>query len=100
MNQLLACNYAPEQLKIAYQADHDHQASQSYIVESIVSHWEFEGERLYLAKWAGYNESENSEIPYENFDLKSLVTHYYKKSNQVSAYTPATNSKQGAEKMC
>ncbi|KAG0078346.1 hypothetical protein BGZ93_003485, partial [Podila epicladia] len=41
-------NYAPEQLKLAYRADHDHKAPQSYRVESIVSHRDFEGERLYM----------------------------------------------------
>ena len=96
MNQLLARNYAPEQLKLAFRADHDHKAPQSYRVESIVSHRDFEGERLYMVKWAGYDETENSEIPYENFDSKSLVTRYYKKLNQVNPHAPATRSKHGA----
>ncbi|KAG0084401.1 hypothetical protein BGZ92_009917, partial [Podila epicladia] len=96
MNQLLARNYAPEQLKLAYRADHDHKAPQSYRVESIVSHRDFEGERLYMVKWAGYDETENSEIPYENFDSKSLVTRYYKKLNQVNPHASATRSKGGA----
>lgn len=99
VNQILARNYAPEQLKLAYRADGDHKALKSYTVESIVSHRDFEGERLHMVKWAGYGDSENSEIPYENFDSKSLVTRYYKKLNQSNPHVPATRSRRRGEKV-
>jgi Chromo (CHRromatin Organisation MOdifier) domain len=95
--QHLACDYAPEQLKLAYRDDEEHKTPKSHVVESIVSHRDFEGERLYMVNWAGYDESENSEIPYENFNSKSIVTQYYKKLNKANPHAPATQSKRGAK---
>ena len=67
------------------------------MVEFIVSHWDFEGERLHMVKWADYDESKNSEIPYESFNSKSLVIQYYKKLNKAISHAPATQSKSGAK---
>jgi hypothetical protein len=96
MNRHLACNYAPEQLKLAYRDDKEHKAPKSYVVESIVSHHNFEEERLYTVKWAGYDKSKNLEIPYENFNSKSIVTQYYKKLNKANLHIPETQLKVGA----
>jgi hypothetical protein len=60
---------------------------------SIVSHHDFEGERLYMVKWAD-DESKNSEIPYEN-----MVTQYYKELNKANSHAPATRPKCGANAM-
>ncbi|KAF9198034.1 hypothetical protein BGZ59_004950, partial [Podila verticillata] len=49
MNRLLARNYAPEQLKLAYHNDNPNEATDTHEVESIVGHrtnkW---GETVYM----------------------------------------------------
>ncbi|KAI9238879.1 MAG: hypothetical protein BYD32DRAFT_412676 [Podila humilis] len=39
-----------------------------------------------MVKWKGYDTSENTEIPYENFNSKSMITRYYKKLNQTNPH--------------
>ena len=48
-----------------------------YEVERIISHRTAPGGKtLYLVKWKGYDDSENSEILPEHFDSKNLMTRY------------------------
>ena len=92
MNQLLAHNYAPEQLKLAYHVEDPNATTESHEVERIVGHHKTKkGETVYMVKWTGYDDSWNKEIPYENFNSKSMITRYYKNLNQINPHT-ATKS--------
>jgi transposase InsO family protein len=93
MNRLLARNYAPEQLKLAFYSEDPSTAADTHEVERVVGHRTTkEGETLYMVKWTGYDDSWNKEIPYKNINSKSLITRYYKKLNQINPHTTTTKS--------
>ena len=74
MNRLLARNYAPEQLKLAFKVDDPTEVHSTHEVENIVSHQLDErGEMLYEVKWKGYESNDNTYERYENFNSKSRV---------------------------
>jgi len=82
MGRSLARNYAPEQMKAVSQSrDITSSDTTHYEIEKILSHSESGGETLYLVKWKGFDDSQNSEIPYKNFDSKKIVADYYTKLN-------------------
>lgn len=89
MNRLLARNYAPEQLKLAYRSEYPDEAAYTHEVESIVGHHtNKQGETVYTVKWTGYDSSHNTEVPYSNFNSKSMITRYYKKLKQINPHVP------------
>ncbi|KAG0250192.1 hypothetical protein BGZ95_007284, partial [Linnemannia exigua] len=86
---LLARNYAPEQLKAVLQSsDVPTKQADHYEVETILSHRldKEGGKTLYTVKWKGFAESENSEIPYENFDSKKTVDLYYDRIQKINPH--------------
>jgi transposase InsO family protein len=88
MNRLLARNYAPEQLKLAFSVEDPNAPVDSHEVERIVGHrTTAEGETVYMVKWTGYDDSWNKEIPYENFNSKSMISRYYKKLKQTNPHS-------------
>jgi len=87
-NRILACNYAPEQLKLAYHVEEPNVTTESPEVERIVGHHTTKkGETVYMVKWTGYDDSWNKEIPYENFNSKSMITRYSKNLKQINPHT-------------
>jgi transposase InsO family protein len=96
MSRLLARNYAPEQLKAVLQSsDVPTKQADHYEVETILSHRldKEGGKTLYTVKWRGYDESENSEIPYENFDSKKTVDLYYDRIQKTNPHVLATHER-------
>jgi transposase InsO family protein len=95
MSRVLARNYAPEQLKIAARPDLPQDASEtSYEVERIISHRTAPGGKtLYLVKWKGYDDSQNSEILAEHFDSKNLMTRYHRSLKQIKPSSQKPPSK-------
>lgn len=98
MGRLLARNYAPEQLKSVLQSSDistTETETDHHEVEKILSHrLDTEGGKiLYTVKWKGYDESENSEIPYENFDSKKTVDLYYDRIQKNNPHLLATYAK-------
>jgi putative transposase len=98
MGRLLARNYAPEQLKAVLQSSDiptEETETDHHEVEKILSHrLDTEGGKiLYTVKWKGYDESENSEIPYENFDSKKTVDLYYDRIQKNNPHLLATQTR-------
>ena len=83
-HQLLARNYAPDQLKLVLPLiDPEAESSESFEVERVISdRLSQTGETLYMVKWKGYDDSFNSEIPFDYFDSKAMVANYHKKKNE------------------
>jgi len=87
--QLLARNYAPEQMKLVTQAlDGVDDEDEHYEIQAILSHRRLRGGKiLYRVQWKGYDdEKDNSEIPYEYFDSKAIVHQYYKRLNKQNPH--------------
>ena len=88
MNRLLARNYAPEQLKLAVRLEDPDEAADTHEIEQIIGHRTTEGgETLYMVKWKGYDNSHNKELPYENFNSKSIIARYHRKLNQPNPHS-------------
>lgn len=95
MGRMLARYYAPMQMKAVSQSrDVPTTDVEHFEVEKILSHRESEGETLYFVKWKGYDDSENSEIPYKNFDSKKTVVEYYSKLNRSNPHVIEKRAKQ------
>jgi transposase InsO family protein len=87
--QLLARNYAPEQLKKVTQTlDTENDEVGHYEVQAILGHKRIAGGKiLYKVKWKGYDdEKDNSEITYDDFDSKAIVNQYYKRLNEQNPH--------------
>ncbi|KAG0317321.1 hypothetical protein BG000_004577 [Podila horticola] len=83
LQQILARNYSPDQLKMVVPLTDDITVKpRSYEIEKIVGHdLGSEGEMLYQVKWKGYDESWNDWLSFSHFDSKAIVTEYHKKHN-------------------
>ncbi|KAF9110940.1 hypothetical protein BGW39_004527, partial [Mortierella sp. 14UC] len=96
LNRLLARNYSPDQLKpVAQSRDIPTKETDHWEVEKILSHrLDDEGAKtLYTVKWKGFDETENSEIPYENFDSKKAVDLYYDQIQKANPHMLATHAR-------
>jgi transposase InsO family protein len=100
LNQFLSRNFAPEQIKLVSQSlDIPTQESEHFEVEKVLNHrLSDKGEMLYTVQWKGYPESENSEIPYENFDSKKAISLYYQRINKKNPHVIATHVKRLSNK--
>jgi len=50
---------------------------------------------VYTVQWKGFPESENSEIPYENFDSKKAISLYYRRINKKNPHVKRFINKKG-----
>ena len=90
--QILPRHYAPEQLNVVTQ-DLEQPSEESYEVESILDHTYKNDQMLYKVHWKGYEDSEDSYIPYERFDSDQLVHQYWKKINKTNPHVVAKHKR-------
>lgn len=63
-------------------------------VEKVLSHRiNDKGEVLYKVHWKGYPESDDLEIPYQNFDSKKAISQYYQRINKKNPHVNPTHVK-------
>ena len=88
-NELLQRRPPQHQLKvISLPPDKHHQVKrvqqeQTYIVEKIIGHRGLRGQREYLVKWEGYDDSANTWEPEENFEDISVIQEYSRSCSKL-----------------
>lgn len=90
--EILPRHYSPEQLNIVTQ-DLEEPSEESYEVESILDHTYKDGQTLYKVHWKGYEDSEDSYIPYERFNSDKLVHQYWKRINKTNPHMVAKHER-------
>lgn len=66
---------------------------EEFEVEAILNHKKFEGAYLYLLKWKGYSETENTWEPSRNLSCKSILDAYHQEHGLVSPLSAVPRSR-------
>ena len=74
---LLSRNFPPSALKLISQDPI--RAGETYEIEAILDHRGEGKERTYLVKWKGYDSSENTWEPIDNFQDITVINEYWKR---------------------
>ena len=57
--------------------------TRSYEVEKILDHKDENGKRLYLVHWKNYDDNENSWVPEDRFNTKTIINKYLKSLDTI-----------------